>query len=52
MTRYRSHIIFNYGQCSIPKPFSLTGFGFPIYASVEEVNKHYKARLFMILAGA
>jgi len=53
-----SHIIFYYGQCSIPKPFSLTGqeldehFGFPIYASVEEVNKHYKERLFMILAGA
>ena len=24
----------------------------PLYASVEEVNKHYKERLFMILAGA
>jgi hypothetical protein len=52
-----SHIIFYYGQCSIPKPFSLTGaeldehFGFPIYEAVEEVNKHYKARLFAILAG-
>ena len=53
-----SHIIFYYGQCSIPKPFSLTGqeldehFGFPVYDAVEEVNKHYKERLFMILAGA
>ena len=52
-----SHIIFYYGQCSIPKPFSLTGpeldehFGFPVYDAVEEVNKHYKARLFAILAG-
>jgi hypothetical protein len=53
-----SHIIFYYGQCSIPKPFSLTGleidghFGWPVYEAVEEVNKHYKARLFAILAGA
>jgi hypothetical protein len=53
-----SHIIFYYGQCSIPKPFSLTGseidahFGFPVFDAVEEVNKHYKARLFAILAGA
>jgi hypothetical protein len=52
-----SHIIFYYGQCSIPKPFSLKGteldehFGFPVYDAVEEVNKHYKARLFAILAG-
>jgi hypothetical protein len=52
-----SHIIFYYGQCSIPKPFSLTGaeldehFGFPVHEAVEEVNKHYKARLFAILAG-
>jgi hypothetical protein len=53
-----SHIIFYYGRCSIPKPFSLTGsemdahFGFPIFDAVEEVNKHYKARLFAILSGA
>jgi hypothetical protein len=52
-----SHIIFYYGQCSIPKPFSLTGaeldehFGFPVYEAVEEANKHYMARLFAILAG-
>jgi hypothetical protein len=53
-----SHIIFYYGKCSIPKPFSLVGselddhFGWPIYDTVEEVNQHYKARLFAILAGA
>jgi hypothetical protein len=52
-----SHIIFYYGQCSIPKPFALTGaeldehFGFPIFSAVEEVNKHYKKRLFEILSG-
>jgi hypothetical protein len=52
-----SHIIFYYGQCSIPKPFALTGaeldehFGFPIYSAIEEVNKHYKRRLFEILSG-
>jgi hypothetical protein len=52
-----SHIIFYYGQCSIPKPFSLTGaemnehFGWPVYEAVEEVNQHFKARLFAILSG-
>jgi hypothetical protein len=52
-----SHIVFYYGQCSIPKPFSLTGaeldehFSFPVHEAIEEVNKHYKARLFAILAG-
>jgi hypothetical protein len=53
-----SHVIFYYGQCSIPKPFSLTGseldahFGWPVYDAVEEVNKHFQARLFSILSGA
>ena len=53
-----SHIVFYYGQCSIPKPFSLIGaeldehFGFPVHDAIEEVNKHYKARLFAILSGA
>ncbi len=53
-----SHIIFYYGKCSIPKPFSVTGaeldqhFGFPIYEAVEEVNKYYQGRLFSILSGA
>jgi len=53
-----SHVIFYYGKCSIPKPFSITGaeldqhFGWPIYDSVEEVNKYFQGRLFTILAGA
>jgi hypothetical protein len=53
-----SHIIFYYGQCSIPKPFSLVGaeldshFGWPIYEAVEEVNRHFQSRLFSILSGA
>jgi hypothetical protein len=52
-----SHIIFYYGKCSIPKPFSLTGlemdnhFGWLVHDAVEEVNQHYKTRLFAILAG-
>jgi hypothetical protein len=53
-----SHIIFYYGQCSIPKPFSLTGaeldahFGWPVRDAVEEVNKYFQERLFSILANA
>jgi hypothetical protein len=53
-----SHIIFYYGQCSIPKPFALTGpeldnhFGWPIYEMVEDVNRYYQSRLFSILSGA
>ena len=53
-----SHIIFYYGQCSIPKPFSLTGseldehFGWPVREAVEEVNRHFQSRLFLILSGA
>jgi hypothetical protein len=53
-----SLIIFYYGQCSIPKPFSLTGpeldlhFGWPIYEAVEEVNRHFQSRLFSILANS
>ena len=52
-----SHIIFYYGQCSLPKPFALKGseldehFGFPIQSMVEEVNKYCKKRLFEILSG-
>jgi len=53
-----SHIIFYYGQCSIPKPFALTGselddhFGWPVYQAVEEVNLYFQSRLFSILSGA
>jgi hypothetical protein len=53
-----SHIIFYYGKCSIPKPFCITGlemdqhFSWPVYESVDEVNKYFQNRLFSILAGA
>jgi hypothetical protein len=53
-----SHIIFFYGKCSIPKPFAITGaeldqhFGWPIFESVDEVNKYFQGRLFAILSGA
>src|SRR5262245_11661050 len=53
-----SHIIFYYGKCSIPKPFSITGaeldehFGWQIHEAVEEVNTYFQSRLFSILAGA
>jgi hypothetical protein len=53
-----SHFIFFYGKCSIPKPFAITGaeldqhFSWPVYESVDEVNKYFQSRLFSILAGA
>jgi hypothetical protein len=53
-----SYVIFYYGKCSIPKPFSITGaeldqhFSWPINDSVEEVNRYFQGRLFAILAGA
>jgi hypothetical protein len=53
-----SHFIFFYGKCSIPKPFAITGaemdqhFSWPLYESVDEVNKYFQSRLFSILAGA
>ena len=53
-----SHIIFFYGKCSIPKPFSITGaemdghFGWPLIEAVDEVNKYFQGRLFAILSGA
>jgi hypothetical protein len=51
-----SHVIFYYGKCSIPKPFAITGaeldqhFSWPVYESVEEVNRYFKSRLFEILS--
>lgn len=45
-----SHIIFFYGKCSIPRPFSVTGseldqhFGWPVFEAVEEVNKYFQGR--------
>jgi hypothetical protein len=53
-----SHVIFCYGQCSIPKPFALTGseldahFGWPVQDAIEEVNSYFQKRLFSILSGA
>jgi hypothetical protein len=53
-----SHVIFYYGKCSIPKPFSLVGpeldehFVWPVYEAVEEVNNYFQTRLFAILSGA
>ena len=53
-----SHFIFFYGKCSIPRPFAITGaeldqhFSWPVYESVDEVNKYFQSRLFSILAGA
>src|SRR5580704_9989051 len=53
-----SHIIFYYGKCSIPKPFSITGaemdqhFDWPVFDAVDEVNKYFQGRLFAILSGA
>jgi len=52
-----SHVIFYYGKCSIPKPFAITGaemdqhFGWPVYESIDEVNKYFHSRLFAILSG-
>jgi hypothetical protein len=52
-----SHVIFFYGKCSIPKPFAITGaemdqhFSWPVYESVDEVNKYFRDRLFSVLAG-
>jgi hypothetical protein len=52
-----SHIIFYYGQYSIPRPFSITGaelddhFGWPVHEAVEEVNRYFQSRLFLILSG-
>lgn len=52
----RSYIIFYYGQCSIKRPFSITGseldnhFGFEIEKHVEEVNQLFRRRLYDLLS--
>ena len=52
-----SHVIFYYGECSIQKPFAITGaeldqhFSWPVCESVDEVNKYFASRLFSMLAG-
>lgn len=51
-----SHVIFYYGNQSIPAPLGLSGsdldghFGIPVFEEVELVNKHFRRRLFEILA--
>ena len=50
-----SRIIFYYGECSLPKPYALTGeeldehFGWDIRGPVEEVNELFQQRLFALL---
>lgn len=52
----KAHIIFYYGQCSIPKPFSLVReelddhFDFPVVESVEAVNDYFREKLFAVLS--
>jgi hypothetical protein len=52
-----SHVIFYYGNLSMPRPFAIKGdelddhFGFPVREAVEAVNSRFKDRLFSILAG-
>ena len=52
----RSLIIFYYGQCSLGQPFSLTKdeldhhFSYSIVKEVEEVNTHFRKRLFSLLS--
>ncbi len=47
-----SHVIFYYGECSIPKAFALTSaqlddhFGWPVQEAVEEVNRYLVASVF------
>lgn len=51
----RSLIIFYYGQCSLPKPFSLTKeeldkhFNYSVAKEVEKVNQHFRQRLYDLL---
>ena len=51
-----SRIIFYYGQCSLPKPFSLTKdeldshFGEPIVADIEVVNDYFRKQLMKLIA--
>jgi hypothetical protein len=51
----QSHIIFYYGKCSIPKPYSVTRdemdahFGWPLKDEVEAINDLFRAKLHEIL---
>ena len=52
-----SHVIFYYGACSLPKPYSLTAeelndhFGYDIHKDVEAVNRYFKERLYKLISG-
>ena len=52
-----SHVIFYYGACSLPKPYSLTGeelnahFGYDMHTDIEAVNNYFKKRLYSLLTG-
>lgn len=51
-----SRIIFYYGQCSLPKPFSLTRdeldehFGESIVTDIEAVNRYFRKELMKLIA--
>jgi hypothetical protein len=53
-----SRIVFYYGSCSIPKPYSLIAdelddhFEWPIREAVEKVNSYFRSRLFEILSAS
>jgi hypothetical protein len=57
VTGTASHVIFYYGACSLPKPFSLTAselnehFNYDIQADIEEVNHYFKERLYQLISG-
>jgi len=50
-----SFVIFYYGACSLPKPFSITSdemnahFGYDIKSDIEAVNDYFKTRLYQLL---
>ena len=52
-----SQVIFYYGKCSLPAPYSLTKneldahFGWNTAGPVEEVNAYLREQLFAILVG-
>ena len=51
-----SRIIFYYGQCSLPKPFSLTRdeldahFGENVVADIEVVNEYFRTQLMQLIS--
>lgn len=53
-----SRIIFYYGICSIPRPWSLTKsdldehFGYPVTAKIEQANEYFRIKLHKLLEAA